>query len=68
MNKIIPLILLFAGLTITIIGIRSTQHTSSDPARTFTGVATDKAVLTLMLGSIVAAIGLALLIRACRRA
>ena len=67
MKRIIPLILLITGLAITIIGILSTQQTNADLTPVFTGAATDKAVLTIILGSIVAAVGLAFLVRAWRR-
>lgn len=67
MRNIISLILVLAGLAITIIGIISTQQTNADLSPVFTGAATDKAVLTIILGSIVAAIGLTFLVRAWRR-
>ena len=68
MNKIIPLILLIAGLGIMVIGINATQSFSSDLSRIFTGMATDKAVFTVILGSVVSAVGLVLIVRTWRRA
>lgn len=68
MKYIMPLSLLLAGLTITVFGIYFIPPTGPDQSRVFTGTATDKAVLAIMLGTIVAALGLTRMVRAWRRA
>jgi len=67
MNKIISLILLISGLAVAIMGINATQSISSDFSRFFTGAPTDKAVWTVILGSVISAIGLTMTVRSWSR-
>ncbi len=66
MNKLIPLTLLIGGIIIMVMGINATQSFNSDLSRFFTGAPTDKAVWTLILGSILTVIGLTMTLRSSK--
>ena len=66
MNKLIPLTLLIGGIIIMVMGINATQSLNSDLSRFFTGAPTDKAVWTLILGSIMTVIGLTMTLRSSK--
>jgi hypothetical protein len=63
MNKIIPLILLGAGVALIIYGVNSTNSIGSDFSRFFTGSPTNKSIWLLIGGSVMAALGAGGLLR-----
>lgn len=58
MNKTISIAMLVAGILLTIFGIAASGSFSSDVSRFFTGAPTDKAIWMLVVGVVVAVIGL----------
>ena len=60
MNKIASIACLAGGLVLVIIGISATNSFNSDVSRFFTGAPTDKAVWTLIAGSVLAVVGFAM--------
>jgi len=59
MNKTISLVILVAGILLTIFGIAASGSFSSDVSRFFTGAPTDKAIWMVVGGVVVGGIGLA---------
>lgn len=68
MNKIISLALLVGGIVLIVIGFNATNSFSSDVSRFFTGSPTNKAVWTLIGGTVAALVGLTMLWRGPRHA
>ena len=63
MNKAISLALLAGGVLLVIFGVRASESFSSDVHRFFTGSPTDKAIWMLIVGVVLAIIGLVGLLR-----
>jgi hypothetical protein len=63
MNRLVSLALLVGGIVFIFIGFNATRSLTSDVPRFFTGSPTDKAVWTLIGGSVAALLGLARLWR-----
>ena len=63
MNKTISLVILAAGILLTIFGIAASGSFSSDVSQFFTGAPTNKAIWMLVGGVLVTVVGLAGLLR-----
>jgi uncharacterized membrane protein YidH (DUF202 family) len=63
MNKAVSLALLAGGVLLVIFGVRASESFSSDVSRFFTGSPTDKAIWMLIVGVVLAIIGLVGLLR-----
>jgi hypothetical protein len=59
MNRLVSLALLVGGIVFILIGFNAIHSLTSDASRFFTGSPTDKAVWTLIGGSVAALLGLA---------
>ena len=59
MNKIISLVFLVAGLVLLGYGINANHSLASGVSKAFTGIPSDKALLLIVGGGVLAAIGLA---------
>lgn len=59
MNKTISLVILAAGILLTIFGIAASGSFSSDVSQFFTGAPTNKAIWMLVGGVLVAVVGMA---------
>jgi hypothetical protein len=57
MNKIIAIIVLAAGAALIVYGINSSNSIGSDFSRFFTGSPTNKSIWLLIVGSVLAAVG-----------
>ena len=68
MNKAFSLALLVGGIVLMIIGINAMNSFSSDVSRFFTGSPTDKAVWTLVGGTVAAIAGLTMTLRGSKAA
>jgi hypothetical protein len=58
MNKPIAIALIVVGLVLIVVGASATQSFSSDVSKFFTGSPTNKAIWTLVGGTVIAAFGL----------
>jgi hypothetical protein len=67
MNRIVSLALLVGGVVLIIAGVSATNSFSSDVSRFFTGSPTDKAVWTLLGGSVAAIVGLTMALRSSKQ-
>ena len=67
MNRIVSLALLVGGVVLIIAGVSATNSFSSDVSRFFTGSPTDKAVWTLLGGSVAAIVGLTMALRGSKQ-
>jgi len=67
MNRIVSLALLVGGVVLIIAGVSATNSFSSDVSRFFTGSPTDKAVWTLIGGSVAAIVGLTMTLRGSKQ-
>jgi hypothetical protein len=63
MNQLVSLVILAAGVVLVIYGFNASNSIGSDFSRLFTGSPTDKSIWLLLGGAVVAAIGLAGLLR-----
>ncbi|HWA29411.1 MAG TPA: DUF3185 family protein [Lacunisphaera sp.] len=63
MNRILSLVLLSAGILLTIYGLNALESISSSFSRFFSGAPTDKTIWLLVGGIVLAAIGAGGLIR-----
>lgn len=68
MNKIVSLALLIGGVVLVVYGITATNSFGSDVSRFFTGSPTNKAIWTLIGGTVAAVIGLVSTLRSWKRA
>lgn len=58
MFRVIALAMLVAGVVLVILGVSASQSLGSDISRFFTGSPTDKAVWLLIVGAVLAVVGL----------
>jgi hypothetical protein len=63
MSKLLSLILLAAGVVLTIYGINESDSAGSGFSRMFTGAPTDKTIWLLLGGLVVGVVGLAGMLR-----
>ncbi len=66
MNKIIPIVLLVAGIALIIAGVQATDSISSDFSRFFTNSPTEKSIWLLIGGFVLAAAGAGTMMRGSR--
>ena len=66
MSKLLSLILLAAGVVLTIYGINASDSVGSGFSRMFTGAPTDKTIWLLLGGLVVGVVGLAGMLRGSR--
>ena len=58
MNRVLGLALLAAGVVLIIFGVNASQSFSSDVSRFFSGSPTNKSIWKLVIGIIIAIVGL----------